>query len=82
MIDREPNPLRKAVSGFAFACLGIVSSYLVLVGALSVWAGLRRPTQDGFWIPMLAGVLVVLLVLWFVWRIAGAVLKRKREWES
>jgi hypothetical protein len=49
---------------------GLVAGYVILLGALSLAAGLRHPGKDGFWVPILGGGLCIVIVSWLYFRCA------------
>jgi uncharacterized membrane protein HdeD (DUF308 family) len=60
----------------------LLSAYLVFLGFVSISVGLQHTDQDGSWMPVLAGSLFILLVLWLLFRVARAVLQSLRKTES
>ena len=65
MTPRQLVPLRK----LGFWCLGAVycflTVYLGLISLVSIWIGLEHMDQAGYWVPILAGgaLLMVLCVV-------------------
>jgi uncharacterized membrane protein HdeD (DUF308 family) len=60
----------------------LVSAYLVFLCVISISVGLQRTDQEGSWMPLLAGVVCVLVVLWFLFRVARSLLQTLRKSES
>jgi len=56
-------------------CSTLVTAYVVFLGAVSIWVGLRHADQDGSWMPMVTGALCIFVVLWFLFRVARSVLQ-------
>jgi uncharacterized membrane protein HdeD (DUF308 family) len=54
----------------ALLALGLVAAYVIFLGALSLTAGLRQPDKDGFWVPIVAGGLCIVIVTWLFFRFA------------
>lgn len=42
----------------------LLVAYIIFASIVSIWVGLSHLHQDGFWMPILAGILTMILVLW------------------
>jgi uncharacterized membrane protein HdeD (DUF308 family) len=60
----------------------LVAAYLVFLGVISVSVGLQHTDQEGSWMPLLAGGLCILVVLWLLFRVARSLLQALRKNES
>jgi uncharacterized membrane protein HdeD (DUF308 family) len=60
----------------------LVAAYLVFLGVISVSVGLHHTDQEGSWMPLLAGGLCILVVLWLLFRVARSLLQTLRKPES
>ena len=60
----------------------LVAAYLVFLGVISVSVGLQHTDQEGSWMPLLAGGLCILVVLWLLFRVARSLLQTLRKDES
>ena len=60
----------------------LVSAYLVFLGVISISVGLRHTDEDGSWMPVLAGSLCILSVLWILFRVARSLLQTLRKTDS
>jgi uncharacterized membrane protein HdeD (DUF308 family) len=60
----------------------LLSAYLVFLGLVSISVGLQHTDQEGSWMPVLAGSLSILVVLWLLFRVVRAVLQSLRKTES
>jgi uncharacterized membrane protein HdeD (DUF308 family) len=60
----------------------LVSAYLVFLGVISISVGLQHTDQEGSWMPLLAGGLCILVVLWLLFRVARSLLQSLRKDES
>ena len=69
MTDTEAFPLKNMSLWFVIACCGMVTAYLVFIGIISVWVGFHHFDQDGFWIPIMGGMIVIFLLLGFFFRL-------------
>jgi hypothetical protein len=56
--------LKNAILWSLLLCSGLVAGYLAFVGLISIWVGVRQVSQDGFWLPIGAGTLLILTVSW------------------
>jgi len=63
-------------------CSALVAAYLVFLGVISISVGLQHTDQEGSWMPLLAGGLCILVVLWLLFRIARSLLQTLRKVES
>jgi len=60
----------------------LVAAYLVFLGVISISVGLQHTDQEGSWMPLLAGGLCILVVLWLLFRVARSLLQTLRKAES
>jgi len=63
-------------------CSALVAAYLVFLGVISISVGLQHTDQESSWIPMVAGGLCILVVLWLLFRVARSLLQTLRKAES
>jgi len=63
-------------------CSALVAAYLVFLGVISISVGLQHTDQEGSWMPLLAGGLCILVVLWLLFRVARSLLQTLRKVES
>jgi len=63
-------------------CSALVAAYLVFLGVISISVGLQHTDQESSWIPMVAGALCILVVLWLLFRVARSLLQTLRKAES
>jgi len=62
-------------------CSALVAAYLVFLGVISISVGLQHTDQESSWIPMVAGALCILVVLWLLFRVARSLLQTLRKAE-
>ena len=62
-------------------CSALVAAYLVFLGVISISVGLQHTDQESSWIPMVAGALCILVVLWLLFRVARSLLQTQRKVE-
>jgi hypothetical protein len=68
MFRRKSFPVKKAVLCFMAAVFGAGVSFIILLSGISIRVGLTNMTQDGFFIPILAGGFSIAVCLFlFVW---------------
>jgi uncharacterized membrane protein HdeD (DUF308 family) len=60
----------------------LVSAYLVFLGVISISVGLQHTDDEGSWMPVLAGSLCVLAVLWIFFRVARSLVQALRKTDS
>ena len=70
MTGGESFSVKKLGLWAAILAFGLVAGYVILLGALSLTAGLRHPDKDGFWVPILGGGLCIVIVTWLFFRFA------------
>ena len=63
MFRREPFPVKKIFLWFTVFLLGLVMSFIVFISVISIRFGLSHRSQEGFFIPILAGILFIVLVI-------------------
>ena len=63
MIGKEAVSIKKICLRCLIAVFGIVAVYLLFISAVSVWAGFIYNQQTGFWVPILGGILLLVLVV-------------------
>jgi hypothetical protein len=49
---------------------------------ISISVGLQHTDHEGSWVPLLAGGLCILVVLWLLFRVARSLLQTQRKVES
>ena len=79
MIHNEPFPLKNYSLWFLLICAGLIFSYLFFIACISVWVGFTHLQQDGFWMPILAGTLIILFSLFLFYRLSKLILNRTKE---
>jgi uncharacterized membrane protein HdeD (DUF308 family) len=60
----------------------LVSAYLVFLGVVSISVGLQHTDEEGSWMPVLAGSLCILAVLWIFFRVARSLVQALRKTDS
>jgi ABC-type nickel/cobalt efflux system permease component RcnA len=70
MTGGESFSLKKLSLWLAILGVSLVTAYIILVAVVSINAGLHHPEKDGFWVPILAGGLCILIATWLFFRSA------------
>jgi uncharacterized membrane protein HdeD (DUF308 family) len=60
----------------------LVSAYLVFLGVISISVGLQHTDEEGSWMPVLAGSLCILAVLWIFFRVVRSLVQTLRKGDS
>ena len=79
MIPHEPWPLKNLGLWSLFLLFALLTSYILFAAIVSIWVGLSHVEQDGFWMPMVAGILCMILVLWPFFRLSRLILNLMKE---
>lgn len=79
MISREPLPLKNLGLWSMFLLSALLVAYIIFASIVSIWVGLSHLHQDGFWMPILAGILTMILVLWPFRRLSRLILNSMKE---
>ncbi|MBW1922383.1 MAG: hypothetical protein JRF59_06215 [Deltaproteobacteria bacterium] len=58
---------------------GLPAAYLCFVAAVSLWIGFSHAEQSGFWVPILAGLLCLFVVLVLYVRLTRKLLRRLED---
>ena len=57
----------------------VVSAYLVFLGVISISVGLQHTEEDASWVPVLAGSVYILAVLWILFRVIRSLVHALRK---
>ncbi len=79
MISREPFPLKNLGLWSLFFLSALLATYIIFASVVSIWVGLSHLNQDGFWMPILAGILTMILVVWPFRRLSKLILNSMKE---
>jgi uncharacterized membrane protein HdeD (DUF308 family) len=60
----------------------LVSAYLVFLGVISISVGLQHTEEEGSWMPVLAGSLCILAVVWILFRVTRSVIQALRKTDA
>ena len=78
---REPHSLslKDGIFRLVVILCGLVSAYVVFLGAVSMWVGLTHLSRDGSWVPISAGLLALILVTVLYVRLSRCLLGRLKD---
>lgn len=66
MIHRGFFGFKQAVLWVMVLISEFLSVCAIIIGLTSIWMGIRRFPQAGFWMPILTGAILVAAVLWML----------------
>jgi len=79
MIYRESLPLKNISLWCLLVCCVLVAAYIVFVAIISIYVGMNHIHQDGFWMPIFAGVSSIIVILWLFMGFLKFILNRMKE---
>jgi hypothetical protein len=79
MITREPPSFKKMWLWCFIMVCAILTAYLGFISLVSVWVGIYHRQQPGFWVPILTGALLFILILLLFLRILRRILAHMKE---
>jgi uncharacterized membrane protein HdeD (DUF308 family) len=82
MIHQKSFPFRQLAIWLGLVASGLVTTYVLFVGILSIWVGLNHLEREGYWIPILAGTLSIALILWLFVCLSKILYSRKKQTDT
>ena len=79
MIHREPFPLKNLCLWSLLVCGGLFTAYVIFLALVSIWTGLSCLQEDGFWMPILTGIIGAIVMLWAFLRFTRFIRDRTKE---
>lgn len=79
MIRDERGPLRNIALRILLICLGLIISYIIFIAIISINIGLHYLNQDGFWVPILAGIFSIAGCLWVFFIFSRYIVNQMKE---
>lgn len=79
MTDNEPISLKNISLCILLIGTGIVLAYIIIIALVSIHVGFHHISQEGFWVPILAGTLSIIGCLWLFLFIARTLLNKMKE---
>ena len=65
MIQQEPFPLKNLSLWSLLVVVSLILLYFVFIAFVSINVGLNNMHQDGFWMPITAGIIVIIACVCF-----------------
>ena len=59
--------------------LGLMTAYVLFISIISIRIGLNNPEYDGFWVPIVAGVIATLCCLWLLFYFSIFIIRKIRQ---
>lgn len=81
MIYHQPFPYRNLGFWSLLILCGLLSAYLLFIAIVCIWVGFHHLPQNGFWMPILAGCLIMIGILWLFLRLSRFILNGMKEKE-
>lgn len=79
MISDDSQSLKHIMLKILLFCSVLIAAYVLFIGVVSVWIGLHHIAQQGYWVPILAGSLAMMITLCLLWRLFRFVLTHLKE---
>ncbi len=79
MIYHEPFPLKNIGLWLLLFCGGLITVYIIFIALISIYVGIHHLQQDGFWMPMLAGIFSIMAILWLFFCFIKFVFNQMKE---
>jgi cytochrome c biogenesis protein CcdA len=71
--------LRNMIFKSLIVVLGLAIAYIIFIALISIYVGFSHLQQDGFWMPILAGLFSIALCLWIFTSITRSVINRMKD---
>ncbi len=79
MNHHQRSPSKNALIKFLIMCASLLLGGALLLGITSVRVGLTHPDQNGSWVPVSIGVLVIGVAVWFYVRLLYSLLRAMKR---
>ena len=79
MIYNEPFPLKTISLFLLLIGLGLIIAYTIFIALVSISVGLNHLQQGGFWVPITAGVISIVVCLWLFLYFSKSIINRMKE---
>lgn len=64
MIHDEPFPFKHISLWFLLVLSGLIAAFFLFIALISIWVSLTHLHQDGFWMPLLVGIIGMGATFW------------------
>ena len=81
-MSNEPMPGKNLFLWLLFFCCSIIVAYIFFVAFISIWIGFNHFEKDGFWMPVMTGILSIVLVLLGFLRLSKSIHYQMKEKET
>jgi len=81
-MSNEPMSWKNIFLWLLFCCCSIIVAYIFFVAFISIWIGFNHFEKDGFWMPVMAGILSIVLVSLGFLRLSKSIHYRMKEKET
>ena len=82
MITYGLFPLKKLCLWSLFVCYCLITAYIIFICMAFIWQGLNHLQEDGFWMPILVGGIILTVVLWLFLRFSKFIYSQIKEKET
>jgi CBS-domain-containing membrane protein len=79
MIEEDRLPVKNFFAWFFCIIGGLAAAYIAFLSFISIWVGFSHLGRSGFWVPILAGTIILVLVSWLYFRATRAVFRHPKE---
>ena len=79
MIYREPVPFKNLGLWLLLVCGGLITAYIIFIALISIYVGINHVDQDGFWMPVLVGIVAIMAVLWLFYSFLRFIFDQMKE---
>jgi uncharacterized membrane protein HdeD (DUF308 family) len=79
MNPRQRSPLKNFFLKLLIFCASLLFGYALFLGVLSLRVGLTHPGQNGSWLPIFAGVLLIGVAIWFYFRLIRSLVRTMKR---
>jgi uncharacterized membrane protein HdeD (DUF308 family) len=79
MSSRDSFPWKHFCLWILLIVMGLLTAYIVFLGATSVWVGVSNRQQPGFFMPIIAGAVAIVAVLWIFYHLSRYLLGHTKE---
>jgi hypothetical protein len=78
-MDSDPLPLKRIGLWLFLICLGLIFAYLIFIAVISIITGLGNLNEDGSWVPITSGILIILCCLVFFLLLLRSIINQSKE---
>jgi predicted membrane protein len=71
----QRSPFKNVFIKLLILCASLILGYALFLGVISLRVGLTHLAQNGSWVPVLAGVLIIGLAIWLYLRLVGSLVR-------